>query len=169
MPYAIYNELATWEQIPFVYTPQNQRLADEMAQLAEEPAKLKRLSEVLRDHLGHDIAFAVERGKIAANSGQGDALIDLSVIERRLATPLTAVHMRETLAEHRAKLQTGVADTLALAGLKPADVHRVVYVGGSSLLSIVADAVSAELPDAAPHYNNVFTAVADGLAIAAGR
>ena len=168
VPAAIFNDLATWEQIPFLYTAQNRRLAAEMAQLAEEPEKLARLVAVLEDQLGHDLAFAVERGKIAANSDAATG-IDLSVVERRLAVPLSAQDMRASLSGHRAALQQGVVDTLALAGLSAFQVDRVVYVGGSSLLSIVSDAVAAELPDAQPSYNEVFTAVADGLAIAAGQ
>jgi hypothetical chaperone protein len=74
-PNAIFNDLATWEMIAFLYTPQNRRLAAEMARLAHQPEKLSRLAKVLEDELGHDLAFAVERGKIAANGGAERAAI----------------------------------------------------------------------------------------------
>ncbi|MEZ1817457.1 hypothetical protein QVM29_32375, partial [Pseudomonas aeruginosa] len=58
VPNAIYTDLATWEKIPFVNTPQNRRMVAEMVRLAEQPDAMARLSRVLEDDLGHDLAFA---------------------------------------------------------------------------------------------------------------
>jgi len=63
-PATIFNDLATWQKIPFLYAPDSRRLAKDLLQYAVEPAKLERLISVLEDELGHDIAFAVEAGKI---------------------------------------------------------------------------------------------------------
>jgi len=48
-------------------------------------------------------------------------------------------------------------------------VERVIYVGGSSLMAMVSDAMGEQFPDARHSFANVFTAVTDGLAIAAER
>jgi len=74
-PNAIFNDLATWEMIPFLYTAKNRRMVDEMLGLAQSPDRLGRLASVLEHELGHELAFAVERGKIAANSGATDVAI----------------------------------------------------------------------------------------------
>ena len=172
-PNAIFNDLATWEKIPFLYTAQNRRMAEEMTRLAEEPEKLSRLALALEEELGHDLAFAVERGKIAANAGDagnGDAAtIALDMIEPGLAAPLTARALADGLAPFADALEAGANETLRLASLPAASVDRVVYVGGSSQMAIVSDRMAAVFPKARHAFTEVFTAVADGLAIAAAR
>lgn len=167
-PNAIFNDLATWELIPFLYTPQNRRLATEMARLAHQPDKLSRLAKVLEDELGHEMSFAVERGKIAANGGAERAAILLDQIEPGLAVPLSAEALGASLVQHADALAEGARETLRIAGMDVAQVEKVVYVGGSSLMSMVSQTMKEQFPQAAHSFSDVFTAVADGLAIAAG-
>jgi hypothetical chaperone protein len=167
-PNHIFNDLATWEKIAFLYTPQNRRLAAEMVRLAHQPEKLARLAKLLEDELGHDLSFAVERGKIAANGGAERASILLDRIEPGLAIPLSADALTESLARHADALALGARETLRIAGLDEARVEKVVYVGGSSLMALVSQTMKYQFPQAVHSYSEVFTAVADGLAIAAG-
>nr|WP_111299126.1 Hsp70 family protein [Paracoccus saliphilus] len=169
IPNAIYNDLATWEKIPFVYTPQNRRMVAEMLRLAQQPDRLSRLARVLEDELGHDLAFAVERGKIAANAGEAQPRILLDQVERGLYAPLPPEALTDSLARHAAALAEGADETLRLAGIDAGDVRQVVYVGGSSLMSMVSGTMKARFPAAGHSFKDVFTAVTDGLAIAAGR
>ncbi|WP_410218638.1 Hsp70 family protein [Paracoccus sp. (in: a-proteobacteria)] len=168
-PNAIFNDLATWEKIPFVYTPQNRRMIAEMLRLAEEPVKLSRLARVVEDQLGHDLAFAVERGKIMANGGTGQAHILLDQIEPGLSAPLPLGALTDSLARHSQMLRDGARQTLQFAGLSVRDVEQVIYVGGSSLMSVVSDSMKDQFPAARHSFSEVFTAVTDGLAIAAAR
>ena len=167
-PNGIFNDLATWEMISFLYTPQNRRLAAEMLRLAHEPEKLARFAKVLEDELGHDMSFAVERGKIAANGGAERAAILLDAIEPGLSVSLSADTLEASLAHHADALAEGARETLRLAGLAPSGVGKVVYVGGSSLMSMVSRTMKEQFPGAVHSFSEVFTAVADGLAIAAG-
>ncbi|MEM9145848.1 MAG: Hsp70 family protein [Pseudomonadota bacterium] len=168
-PAAIFNDLATWELIPFLYTPANRRMAKEMARLAREPEKLRRLVTVLDQELGHELAFAVERGKIAANDGASHPQILLEEIEPGLAAPLPAEGLASSLATLARGLRTGAEETLRLAGLDPTRIDRVIYVGGSSLMAVVTEEMNRLFPDARHAFTEVFTAVADGLSLAAGR
>ncbi|MEX0317125.1 MAG: Hsp70 family protein [Ruegeria sp.] len=168
-PNAIFNDLATWEKIPFLYTAQTRRMVEEMAQLSETPEKMNRLVTVLQDELGHDLAFAVERGKIAANNGATCPHIALDQIERTLTVPLPAEELAQILAVHTQALAGGATETLQMAGVTTKQVDRVIYVGGSSLMSIVSHTMEALFPDARHSFTEVFTAVTDGLAIAANR
>ena len=54
------------------------------------------------------------------------------------------------------------------AGVAPESVEQVVFVGGSSLLQGLRSEMAARLPDACQEDAAVFTAVAHGLALAAG-
>lgn len=166
-PNAIFHDLATWEKIAFLYTPQNRRLVAEMVRLAHQPEKLARLAKVLEDELGHELSFAVERGKIAANGGAERASILLDRIEPGFVLPLSTDALTESLARYANALEEGARETLRIAGLDVAHVEKVVYVGGSSLMSLVSQTMKTRFPRAVHTFSEVFTAVADGLAIAA--
>ncbi|PSL21959.1 Hsp70 family protein [Shimia abyssi] len=163
-PNAIFLDLATWEKIPFLYTQQNRRKVDDMLSLAEDPGKFSRLASVLQDELGHEVAFEVERGKIAANNHDANAQIDLSVIERALSLPLHANDLNALLTDHAQNLHDGIAETLRLAQLSGDQVNHVIYVGGSSLLSMVSATARAALPNASHSFSEAFTGVVNGLA-----
>jgi len=168
-PNAIFNDLATWEKIPFLYTGQNRRMVADMARQAREPKKLNRLVSILRDELGHELAFGVERGKIAANSKNARSRIPLDQIERGLSVSLPPEALAEILAPHADRLRAAAQETLQLAGLDASRIDRVIYVGGSSLMSVVSDTLRTEFQTARHSFAEVFTAVADGLARAAAR
>lgn len=165
VPASLFNDLATWQKIPFLYTRDTLSLARDLARHAVEPEKLARLIEVLEAELGHDIAFAVEAAKIGANGG-ADAAVNLSLVEKGLSAPLTPADLASCLAGNRAELSEAVRDTLALAGLAPEAIGAVVYVGGSSLMDVVTRATEEVLPQARALRGEAFTAVIDGLALA---
>ena len=124
---------------------------------------------VLEDELGHELSFAVEQGKIVANSGDANAVISLGLIERGLSAHLGTDDLGVILDDYSKALHGGVAETLRLAGLEAGEVQRVIYVGGSSLLTLVSDTMKTQFPEAEHSFTEVFTAVTDGLAIASGR
>lgn len=169
VPQAIYNDLATWEHIPFLYTAQTRRQVAEMVKLAAEPEKLERLATILEDELGHELAFAVEAGKIDVNRNGAAGTIGMAEIEPGLSMTIRVEQVAASLEPFARELSTGLKDTLALADTEAAAIDRVIYVGGSSLMTMVSDTMKAALPDARHEVGEVFTAVADGLAIAAGR
>ncbi|MGZ2257216.1 Hsp70 family protein [Roseobacter sp. A03A-229] len=167
VPVAPFADLATWAKIPFLYTPETRRMVASMLRLSEAPDRLGRFAQVLDLELGHDIAFAVEAGKIAANGGQTDAIINLSFIEAGLAVPATRASVDATLAMHKATLADAITTTLDQARIHAQDVTEVGLVGGSSLMALVSEVVADHCPTARVVSSDAFTAVVDGLAMAA--
>ncbi|MFY0311413.1 Hsp70 family protein [Leisingera sp. D0M16] len=167
-PNRLFNDLATWQLIPFLYSPESRRAAQDLAANAVEPEKLARLVSVLEDELGHELAFAVERGKIRANGAENTAAIDLKLLQRGLSVPLPAAGMNQTLAEQTRAIGLCAAETLNQAGISAAQVDRIVMVGGSSLLAAVQAEMRSLCPNARVETENAMTAVAGGLALAAG-
>lgn len=165
-PRALFQDLASWEKIAFVYEPTLLREVKRWVRLAKEPVLFERLAEVLDMHLGHDIAYAVEAGKIAANDG-GRGEIKLDVVERGLQVDLWDIQMQSELATASDRIGEMALATLKDADCAPGDVDMVVFVGGSSLLSGVRRALAQRLPEARQETAEVFTAVVHGLAIAA--
>ena len=167
-PNAIYNDLASWEKIPFQYNAETRRMATVFAKQGIDKALFQRLYDTLDLELGHDIAFAVERGKIMANKPDAsDAAIDLSVLESNLRAKMTNTLLRDTLSDHGAAIRQCAIETLQRADITPDKINSVVFVGGSSLMHVVRDEMQGLFPDARFVDSEAFTAVASGLAIAA--
>lgn len=165
VPPALYLDLAAWEKIAFVYGAETLRDARQMLKQAVEPARMARLVTVLDMHLGHDLAFAVEAAKIAAN-GTGQGAIDLTAVEPGLLPLLSEGDLLGGLWPLVARIEEAAGRTVAMAGLTDDAVDRVILVGGSSLIGVVDRLVRARFRNAAFEYSEVFTAVVDGLALA---
>ena len=164
-PQRIFNDLATWQMIPFLYGADARRSAKDLAKHAVEPEKLNLLVDVLEDELGHDLAFAVERGKIRANRTDGSTGIDLAVLRKGLSAPLDRSQMGQSLAPLVDEIQNHAAETVRKASVAPADITRCVMVGGSALLKDVRTALCQLCPAASLEDERAMTAVADGLAL----
>ncbi len=164
-PTTIFNDLATWQKIPFLYAPDSRRLAKDLAQFAVEPEKFSRLVSVLDDELGHDIAFAVEAGKIDANN-DGAGEVKLGVVERGLDVPLDAATVESLLAPMTHEMAEAALKTVTQAGVSPAEVTHLVFVGGSSLMQVTRSCLSTAFPHAAVHHGSALTAIVDGLSLA---
>ena len=167
-PQAVFHDLATWAKIPFLYTPETRRTVGALRKQAVEPILFERLETVLEAELGHDVAFAVERGKMDVNGASGAAKIDLRVVEPGLVAPLGAADVADVLSDQMAMIAQGARETIAMANLRPDQVERVIYVGGSSLMQGVGVVLRSVLPKAQEARAEAFTAVVDGLARAAG-
>lgn len=167
LPNSMFQKLATWEQIPFMYGQDVKRDVTRMQRLAIDPPVLARLSYLLEMELGHDVAFAVETGKIKANSGDAaDARIDLSILEKGVFAPLSRDQLADSLAEHVAEVVAAAHATFDQAGCSPDQISRIIFVGGSSLLRPIQTAMQGACVNAELAYADAFTAVIDGLALA---
>lgn len=166
MPNALFVDLASWPKIPFLYTPETRREVARWRRLAVAPGPVARLGRVLEEELGHELAFAAERGKIAANRGEAGARIAMGAVEPGLAAPIDAGSMGAALAPFAARIEAAIAETLALGGVAPGAVEVAILVGGSSLMGFVRAAVRAACPGAEIRDADAFTAVVDGLALA---
>ncbi|MEN8887401.1 MAG: Hsp70 family protein [Celeribacter marinus] len=167
-PRGLYNDLASWEKITFVYGDKMVREVRRWERMAKDKVPFARLADVLDMHLGHDVAYAVEAGKITAN-GASEALIDLSVVEKGLGVGLSNGDLMTQLFPSAQEIAQCAATTLKAADMTPDDIDRVVFVGGSSLLGVIQQRIGVMFPNAKLETSEVFTAVVDGLAIAAGQ
>ncbi|SNS75706.1 Hsp70 family protein [Tropicimonas sediminicola] len=168
VPNAIYRDLATWARIPFLYARDTERHVEDLLAHAVEPEKLRRLQAVVGERLGHDLAFAVEDGKIAANAGGARAEIAMGFVEPGLAAPVTPGSLHAALSGFGDALRAAIWEVLVRAGTPPHAIGSVILVGGSSLMRLVTDAATEVCPAAAQRRAQAFTAVVDGLALATG-
>ncbi|WP_386624784.1 Hsp70 family protein [Sulfitobacter geojensis] len=168
-PNAIFNDLATWAKIPFLYGPDTLRAAKDLHKYAVHEGRLARLVKVLEEELGHDLAFAVEAGKIMANTpGVENPVIKVGMLKRKAVLPLPAEMMTAKLAVLANQIGTAAEATLAAADVEPDAVDKLIFVGGSSLMQVVQDALTTRLPRAQVHRGAALTGIVDGLALASG-
>jgi hypothetical chaperone protein len=121
---------------------------------------------VLELEYGHDIAFAVERAKIKTNEA-AEAAIALDFIEPELGVPLSINKLDTSLAGYAATISAAATETVKSADLGSANIDKIIFVGGSSLMRIVKASIAKQFPDTPILHADAFTAIVDGLAIAA--
>lgn len=162
MPNGLYYELATWPTINFAYTFQNERMLIELIAGAREPEKVARLLKVVRERLGHRIAFAVEDGKIALSEAEVAAL-PLGFIERDLAAEATRRGFDHAIESRTERLFRTASACIRDAGLRPDDIHTIFFTGGSGRVPAVRAAIARATPNARATTGSDFLSVALGL------
>ena len=165
-PNAIFIDLATWAKIPFLYGPDTLKAARELQKYAVHEKRLARLVKVLEEELGHDLAFAVEAGKIMANTrDQAEPVIKVGMLKPGAVLPLPADLMNRKLSGLADQIADAASATMSQAEVRPDQVDRLIFVGGSSLMHVVEDALVPRFPSAELHRGAALTAIIDGLAV----
>ena len=167
MPNAIYHELAAWPTINFAYTYKNERELSELVSLAREPEKVERLLTVVRERLGHRVAFAVEDAKISL-SAEERAAVSLTFLEAGLSVAATRAEFDRAIETRTERLYRSASECIAAAGLKPAAIDTIFLTGGSSRVPAVRDAIGRAAPSARLASGSDLLSVASGLTQMAG-
>ena len=167
MPNALYHELATWATINFAYTYKNEREIADLVALAAAPEKVERLLKVVRQRLGHRLAFAVEDGKIALST-QERATLQLTFVEAGLAVRATRGDFDRAIAARTDRLHRTASDCITAAGLRPAAIDTIFLTGGSSRVPAVRTAIGRAAPSARLAGGSDLLSVAMGLTQMAG-
>lgn len=167
MPNAPYHELATWATINFAYSYKNERELAELVSLAGEPGKVARLLTVVRQRLGHRLAFAVEGAKIALSARESAAL-PLAFFESGLAITATRVGFERAIGAGMDRLYRTASHCIALAGLRPAAIDTIFLTGGSSRVPAVRAAIGRAALSARLAGGSDLLSVALGLTQMAG-
>lgn len=162
MPNSLYIELATWATINFAYTPKNERLLLELIRGAREPEKVERLLKVVRDRLGHRIAFTVEGAKIALSDAERTVL-PLDFIEDALEATATRAGFDQAIEDKTERLHKVAGQCIKDAGLTPSDINTIFFTGGSGRVPAVREAIKRAAPEARATEGSDFLSVALGL------
>ena len=148
-PVALFNDLETWEKIPFMYTRETLRTVQDLKSHAIDNAPFTRLLNVLEYELAHELSMLAESTKIAANQATlSPACIDLGLIDSGHLITLTRSDLDQMMAGYRDRIVTGVQHTLAKSGCKADQITDVIFVGGSSLMMFIIEAMQKTFPAA---------------------
>ena len=167
MPNALYHELAAWPTINFAYAYKNEREIAELVSLACEPEKVARLLSVVRQRLGHRLAFAVEDAKVALSSEEHTA-VSLGFLEAGLEIIATRDDFDHAIGARLDRLYRAARDCIAAAGLKHAAIDTIFLTGGSSRVPAVRTAIARAAPSARLAGGSDLLSVSLGLTQMAG-
>jgi hypothetical chaperone protein len=162
VPSGVYFDLATWHLINTVYSPARLTELRAMKSWYADPAHHRRLLTTLAERLGHALAAAAEQAKIDV-ALQGQAQIDLGLLERGLASALTAATAARALETDLTHIVAAAHETVRLAGVAPEQVDALYFTGGSTGLTSLVDRIAAGFPQAERVRGDRFASVAQGL------
>lgn len=171
VPSGIYFDLATWHLINTVYTPQRVAELRRMKDWYADPRHHARLLTVLQERLGHALAAAAEAAKIEvaqvadAPGAAGAAVIDLSLVEARLAAGLSPAQAAQAIEADLAAIAQAAVETVRRAGVAPAAVDALYFTGGSTGLAVLVDRIAAAFPQAQRVRGERYASVAQGLGL----
>ena len=168
VPSSVFHNLATWHLIQWCYAPQAQRAAQALRGDYADARLHARLMTVLEQRLGHRLADAVERGKIAASSSNAAAALALDWIEPELAASVTPAGLEQHLAGPLQQVVACAQDCVRRAGLGSQQLDAIYLTGGSSALRTLRQALAQAFPHTPQVEGELFGGVAAGLAVSAG-
>ena len=168
VPSGVYFDLATWHLINTVYNPGRVAELRGMRSFYGNPVHHERLMTVVEDHLGHELAARAEAAKIAV-SGGADTVIDLGLVESGLTVPLAEPAALQALSGDIERIAQAGRETVAQAGLTPAQIDALYFTGGSTGLRVLAERIAADYPQAQQVRGDRFASVATGLGLHAAR
>ncbi|NMM46554.1 Hsp70 family protein [Rhodospirillaceae bacterium KN72] len=168
VPPGYYSDLATWQKIHFCYAPAIVREVRTVQRQALEPEKLGHLLTILDQQLGHRLANAVERVKIALSDAP-TARLGFTDIRAIPAIDVDQAALSQYFQTPLSRVAQAARETLAMADIDPDSVGHIVLTGGSTLLPDIRNALTACVPKAQIVPSDPFIAVASGLTKAARR
>lgn len=168
IPAAIYHDLATWHTINLQYTKATLQSTQELWYFADDKAAIQRLLTVLEERLGHQIALALESGKIAL-SQQTETTVDLDLIERNLTTHILRQDLTRAIEGLVGKIVEGAQQTIQLAGVGTEQIDALFLTGGSTAIPSLHAAITQLAPNADIVDGDRFGSVGMGLTLDAAR
>ena len=172
VPSKVYFDLATWHLINTVYLPNRVAELARMKSFYADARQHSRLMTVVGDHLGHALMARAEDAKIAVAEGGhgGQAIaIDLSLIERGLATTVDETQAVQALDADLQRIVEAADETARAAGVRADQVSALYFTGGSTGFTPLAERIAARFPGARRVRGDRFASVAQGLGVHARR
>jgi hypothetical chaperone protein len=168
VPSGVYFDLATWHLINTVYSPARVAELRAMRVNYADPVHHKRLMTVVTERLGHELAARAEQAKIDV-AGGGEALVDLSHVESKLAVRLDEAQAVQAIEGDIERIVGAARETAAQAGLAPDRIDALYFTGGSTGFRLLSQKIAQAFPSARAVRGDRFASVATGLGLHAQR
>jgi hypothetical chaperone protein len=155
-----------WMALPELSTPQIWQALNRAIRKEVAPVRLKTLQSLIFNDLAFSFYNQVEAAKIALST-RGAAVIGLKEQDIDLWELYTRRMFEHDIAHYRQTIETLLLDTVAAAGLEPAQIDAVVKTGGSSNIPVFTSMLGRIFGADKVRESNSFSSVTAGLAIRA--
>lgn len=164
LPSALYFDLATWHSIFLLYGEKTAILLRDMQVIAARPELIHRLSRVIREQTGYQLAGDVEKAKIVL-SDQDKAKFAFPYIDEELVVSFDRNEFNKSTSELRESIFGSIQECIAMAGVSPDDIDTLFMTGGTSGVPAVQHTCVGAVPNAALVEGDRFGSVGIGLTI----
>ncbi len=161
VPAWLYGHLRRWHYLSFLREESTMRLLERVAYGALERPKFDRLVRIVDEDLGLVLHRAVEGAKVRLSGNPSDRL---ALDEIELDLPVTRAGFEDWIADDLSSIDKVLDRVLDEAGVVAADVDRVFATGGSSLVPVVRQRLTARFGPDKLVGGEELTSVAWGLA-----
>jgi hypothetical chaperone protein len=162
VPSKVYFDLATWHLINTVYGANRVAELRAMKSFYADLRQYERLMVVVQQRLGHMLAGRAEEAKIAVAESRSTR-IALEQVERGLDIEVSEAGVIACIEDDMARIAEASLQTVAMAGLEPAQVDAVYFTGGSTGLAPLAQRIAGQFASAQVVRGHRFASVAQGL------
>jgi hypothetical chaperone protein len=167
-PKYIFQSVASWAFFNRLYEGTTRRDVADMHATSSDPVATGRLQQLLDEHLYYEFSTAAEEAKKTLSHEQTH-LLDMPFFRDPLRAPLTRADFDAWTTPLLTRLNTALAETLAQAGLREAQVDKVFLTGGTTLNPAVRALFSERFGADRLVWTDVFTGVGYGLVADARR
>jgi hypothetical chaperone protein len=165
---ALIQAVPDWMALPDLATPQNRHVLDKAIREGLAPVRLKALQSLIYNDMAFTFYNRVESAKITLSS-QAAAAISLEDRDIPMWELYTRSQFEADIQEYATQVEKVLLETLYRSGLEPGAMDAVVKTGGSSNIPLFTGMLQRIFGEEKVKESNLFSSVAAGLAIRAGR
>lgn len=163
IPTSPYFSLSTWSSVNDVYNYKTLNRIKSYVVWGLEPEKVKRLYEIIENHLGHINLNYVEQAKIALST-ETTIKINLDFLSDRPTIDTDRKFFEYAISPDIIKIEQSILDCVKLANVKSADIDLIILTGGSTEIPQINKMVNKLFPNAEVSSSNKLSSVGLGLA-----
>lgn len=166
VPPWLYGHMEKWHHLSFLKSREHQKLLEDIADGAREPAKIEGFRHLVDADLGYHLYRSVEKTKVALSSATRAAFafkdepIDI-------AADVLRGELEAWIADELEAIRGCVDRLLGATGVAAGDVDKVFMTGGSSLVPAVRALFAERFGAGKLAGGDELTSVASGLALRA--
>ncbi len=164
VPPEYFSAFARWHRLSLMRAPRTLREIEEVARLSAHPERLRGLIRLIEEEQGYALYRAVSAAK-AALSRDETAMLTFQGGGLSIEQNIARSDFEEWIGPDLARLDTSVAEALAVSNVSAEDVDRVFLTGGTSFVPAVRRLFETRFGAEKVSAGGEFVSVAEGLAL----
>ncbi len=165
-PTHILEHLSEWQTITDLTQPRFLTIIEEAIAISDRPQELKALRSLVRQNYGLPLYEKVEAAKVQL-SDRNESVLSMHMGEIDFDERIPRWDFERLIGPDVRRVERCIDESLAMAGLKSADIDVVLRTGGSSRIPRFVRMLTDKFGADKLQEMDAFTGVASGLAIAA--